>query len=315
MCIFSGKVESVKKTKIACIPLGTDHQIVIYENSVSLPDGSYAAMILPFPNGSTYFPVKALDKFPDAFKWIKTTFGLDDYAKKGRVSKGMGMSRSMLEIERIGSYNVSVAQNLDDLVRLDFGAFSLDPEVVDLLAQRYARREPAPEAGAAGPAADAVAGALPPVPGTVPPSVASASSGMSVTSASSGDYGFIVCQMRPGEKRHPIGYGHSITDGKVFVPTYHHHSHEGGHVNVDWDHEVYLFDINKASVEALPGDGVRPRFNDFDAPLMQRLALNNRFGEIHDMIDPSRFANCCRIDIREAPNMDLVVKRHSVVVE
>ena len=286
-----------------------------------MADGSYAAMILPFPNGETYFPVKALDKFPDTFKWIKSTFGFNDFVAKGR-SRG-GMSKGMLEIEKVGSYNVSVAQNLDDLVRLDFGAFSLDPDVVDLLAQRYARREPE-TAGAATAAAAAVVGALPPVPGTSAglPSIASTSAGdfgttsglPSIASTSAGDFGFIVCQIRAGEKCHPIAYGHRLTDGKVFVPTYHHHSHEDGQVDVDWDHEIYLFDCDKSSVEALPGNGVRSRFNDFDATLMERLALNNRFSEIHDMIDPSRFANCCRIDIRDAPNMDLVVRRHGVAV-
>ena len=42
-------------------------------------------------------------------------------------------------------------------------------------------------------------------------------------------YGFIVCQIRQNAKYHPFGYTHEMrSDGKLFVPTKHHHGHVEG---------------------------------------------------------------------------------------
>lgn len=41
-------------------------------------------------------------------------------------------------------------------------------------------------------------------------------------------YGFIVCQIRQNASYHPFAYTHEICEGKLFVPTRHHHGHVDG---------------------------------------------------------------------------------------
>ena len=57
-------------------------------------------------------------------------------------------------------------------------------------------------------------------------------------------FGFLVCKLREGNhKYHPFAYTHYIHEnGKLFVPTYHYHSHDYGysnHKDADWDHNIY----------------------------------------------------------------------------
>jgi hypothetical protein len=67
----------------------------------------------------------------------------------------------------------------------------------------------------------------------------------------SGDYGVILCRLRPGPVNYePFAYSHSLVGGKLFLPTKHYHSHNGDFAmgrayystssnDADWDHEVY----------------------------------------------------------------------------
>lgn len=69
-----------------------------------------------------------------------------------------------------------------------------------------------------------------------------------------GNFGFIICKLSDGNKDyHPFGYSHNITDGMLFIPTKHYHSHNNGSVmfnNIthnetdivdDWSHDIYLY--------------------------------------------------------------------------
>jgi hypothetical protein len=84
MCIFSGPVESVSKTKILVAPISKETQLTVYANQVHLNDNNPAAMILPFPNPTgrsdgvamvdmTEFKdgfFKLVDRaFPEEFSW------------------------------------------------------------------------------------------------------------------------------------------------------------------------------------------------------------------------------------------------------
>lgn len=268
MCIFSGIVRNVSKTKIACVPLsrrlGGKLQIVVYQNDAELDKrGGQAAMILPFPNGRSYFPVKNLENNKDFFGRIEKAYRL----YKPVVSRSKGMSNHVhgdrLEIERVGSYFVSIAHDIDELAQLDFGAFSIDPNVVTLLSKRYGK---------------------------------------------STNFGFIICQLEPGKRRHPIAYGHSVTDDNIFFPTYHYHSSDDGHVTADWDHNLYAFNVDRSSVSELV-DYSEVMLKHFQNPIDLSLKDKNLFNEISEDIDPMQFFNCCKIDIIDAPNMDIIVKQ------
>lgn len=154
MCIFSGPVETVSNTKICVGTMATPaefqisktapeklHQFTVYGNSVSF-HGKNVAMILPCPvnpllaNGGikvydmskkTRVFVKLDNLFP---KPRSMTLSYDAFASTN--------SAETLKVFKSGNYSVTIVPDFTKFKNLDWSAFSLNPDVVRLLENKYA---------------------------------------------------------------------------------------------------------------------------------------------------------------------------------
>ncbi len=137
MCIFSGAHPDVSKTRIMVAWVGHNQQLVVYQNDVKLASGKNAsnvgtAMILPIPGGDVR--MVDLSGYPTLFDDLKRDF--PDPVFKGR---GGGGTSAKLDVQRVGSYDVSLAASLDELKNLDWTHFALDADVLRLLEHDYGR--------------------------------------------------------------------------------------------------------------------------------------------------------------------------------
>lgn len=132
MCIVSLPVRSMSDTKIfASINNDKTRQIIIYSNNVNNLN-SKNAMILPVPNPKTL-------KFHDLSNYKEIFSDCDDCFQN--MSRSMlsinHLSRDSLDVFDVGSYNVSVANSLDDLNYINQDVFSIDDKCVTLLNSNY----------------------------------------------------------------------------------------------------------------------------------------------------------------------------------
>lgn len=144
MCIFRGPVERVSNTRILVTGLHGHGQLVVYENQVKAAQP--VAMILPCPVGDGDGDITVYDTTAcrDSFDRLESILFPPEEIVLGRGgTRGLGPKsaphRLPLPIERIGSYDVSIAHSLADLDRLDWSTFDLDPALAELLGQHYAQ--------------------------------------------------------------------------------------------------------------------------------------------------------------------------------
>jgi len=176
MCIIQGVVDKVSDTRIMAAPFqrrNKRYQLTVYENKVAFgnmrgkskepePQGAWAqmfgpllggpavvedptlstteqqepvAMILPFPNGETCNLVD-LSGYSDIFKDLKDVIDPPSF-ERGMYLGGKSWANDALAVYQVGSYKVSVATNLEELARLDFDVFKLDPTVQTVLDGNY----------------------------------------------------------------------------------------------------------------------------------------------------------------------------------
>lgn len=137
MCIISGAVNSVSKTKILiALDASKNRQLTVYSNAVDNRTPKNA-MILPYPSVSSdsirfHDLSDYKDIFQDCQKSVSQTRGV------GRSMTLSAKGESRLSVFQVGSYNVSVANNLEDLQRIDTGIFRLTPGCLEVLAANYA---------------------------------------------------------------------------------------------------------------------------------------------------------------------------------
>ncbi len=133
MCIFTGTIEPiVSATKILVAMLAMNLQLTVYQNKV-IADGN-VAMILPVPGPRVY--MVDLSSYANLFNDLEQDLPYNPYA--GMLSLRRDAPRVMLDIQRVGSYDVSVAANLIDLEALDWSHFALTPAVLTILRKHYA---------------------------------------------------------------------------------------------------------------------------------------------------------------------------------
>ena len=139
MCIFNKVVERVYGTKLFVSPTADGNQFTIYENVVDLMDEEESnAMILPFPAG----PVELVDltDFPNLFEDMDDCF---PEPPKPRATLGdsgglkSAVSAPALPVFNVGSYDVSIAETLEDVVRIDESVFTVAPNIQELLREHY----------------------------------------------------------------------------------------------------------------------------------------------------------------------------------
>lgn len=138
MCIVSLPVKSMSNTKIfTSINNDKTRQIVIYSNSVNNIN-SKNAMILPVPNPQS-LKFHNLTKYKYIFSDCDDCFIDNTFRSAGRGTLGYSpQSRKSLRVFDVGSYNVSVANSLDDLNYINADIFDVDDNCIKLLNTNYA---------------------------------------------------------------------------------------------------------------------------------------------------------------------------------
>lgn len=172
MCIFSGSVESVGATKILVSkvyqsqiveqkekggrirrfkkPVGAPLQLVVYSNKVILNRNSHdsisgtpgrTAMILPFPliKGKNRVAVLNMNNYENFFDDVELLFPITQSRSYANDGSMLALGDDMIEVMKVGSYDVSIVKNFENFSRLQFEKFNLDPDVTKLLKQYYGK--------------------------------------------------------------------------------------------------------------------------------------------------------------------------------
>jgi hypothetical protein len=134
MCCFSGKVESVKNTRIFARMGEQGNQVVIY--AMSLHSKQDVAMVLPLPvaPGSGEDAVKffSFEKYHDLFDDLENGFPKPRAQGKSFASDGPQSLGAPLRVVSVGAFDASYVPTIADFSRLD-ARFSLPTQVWDKL--------------------------------------------------------------------------------------------------------------------------------------------------------------------------------------
>lgn len=132
MCIFAGPVQKVENTRIAVF-INRHRCFTAYQMAVELA-GQGNAMILPVPTGGTIQLVD-MSRAPTFF---------DDLNNLWPVPQSRGMTRSLaapagrfLDVHKVGSYEVSIAEDIDDIKYIDPSVFTLSKSTEATLWHSY----------------------------------------------------------------------------------------------------------------------------------------------------------------------------------
>lgn len=141
MCIISNQVEEVAKTNIfVAVDSDINYQLVVYSNFVD-NDIVNNAMILPVPNPSTV-EFHDLTKFKNFFERCSSCF-YEKNLPRGRSSNtkcAIPDCNFVLPVQNVGSYQVSLAHNIDQLNNIDSSVFSITDDCKHLLNNNYANK-------------------------------------------------------------------------------------------------------------------------------------------------------------------------------
>jgi hypothetical protein len=133
MCMFNADKVEVSNTCLFVAPVNKDTQVTVYSNSVMCESkDNHSAMVLPFLKGEIKFV--DLSEFPKFFQHLEATF------KPMSKSRGRGtfaLYADSLEVIDVGSYQVSVVQNIEDFTKLDSSVFKLKPELLEFMKTKY----------------------------------------------------------------------------------------------------------------------------------------------------------------------------------
>jgi hypothetical protein len=142
MCIILGQVHSVSQTKLFVLAnKKKTRQITFYSNAVDTPEENM--MILPVPNSSNAIELHTIQykkMFDDLKRSVKSTY---QEPSRNILSRSLAYAsaspRDTLEIISHGSYLVSIAPQLEDLLRLDESVFDFTPELYSFFGKHYSR--------------------------------------------------------------------------------------------------------------------------------------------------------------------------------
>lgn len=139
MCIILGEVNRVSKTKLFVLAnKDKTRQMTFYSNIVSTSDENM--MILPVP-GDGPIELHRID-YKTMFSDLKrsvTSLHRESYSNHMTRSFASAVPRETLEVFTHGSYLVSIAPQIEDLLRLNESVFDLTPELFDFFAKHYTR--------------------------------------------------------------------------------------------------------------------------------------------------------------------------------
>jgi hypothetical protein len=139
MCIILGEVYKVAKTKLFVLAnKDKTRQMTFYSNVVGTPESNM--MILPVPgNGDVELHrMNYKTMFGDLKRSVTSLYREPSHAYASRsLSLSASIPRDTLEVFNHGSYLVSIAPHLDDLLRLDKHLFEFTPELFQFFAKHY----------------------------------------------------------------------------------------------------------------------------------------------------------------------------------
>jgi len=140
MCIILGPVHRVSKTKLFVLPnKSKTRQMTFYSNAVDTPDENM--MILPVPNSTNSIELHTIHYktlFQDLKKSVKSLYERDkQHTFMTRSLYASAAPRETLEVISHGSYLVSIAPQLEDLLRLNTSIFELTPELYYFFGKHY----------------------------------------------------------------------------------------------------------------------------------------------------------------------------------
>jgi hypothetical protein len=140
MCILLGEVHRVSKTKLFVLPnKNKTRQMTFYSNSVDTPKQNM--MILPVPNSANSIQlhtIKYKTMFQDLKKSVKSLYERErEHNYMSRSLSASAGPRETLEVITHGSYLVSIAPHLEDLLRLNSSVFEFTPELFHFFANHY----------------------------------------------------------------------------------------------------------------------------------------------------------------------------------
>jgi hypothetical protein len=132
MCIISGSVNKVAKTKIFCMPSkDMNRQLTVYTNAVDTPKENVMCLPVPYPHTVKF------EKVPkELFKQCKLSF--PEEPKKTTTEYTLSWSRSdYIQIQSHGSYEVASVPSLYEFHRVPGNFFVLSEEVKHFLFNSY----------------------------------------------------------------------------------------------------------------------------------------------------------------------------------
>jgi hypothetical protein len=139
MCIILGEVRSVSQTKLFVLAnQDKTRQMTFYSNAVNTPEENM--MILPVPNSSNSIhlhKIKYKEMFDDLKCSVKSNYQEPPSNLYTRSLAYASAERKPLEIISHGSYLVSIAPELEDLLRLDESVFDFPPELYNFFGKHY----------------------------------------------------------------------------------------------------------------------------------------------------------------------------------
>ena len=137
MCIILGPVVSVSRTKLFVLPnKDKTRQMTFYSNAVH--SHKLNMMILPVPKGDiTLHTINYKEMFDHLKQSVESLFKQPSNTTLSRSSAYASASNEPLLIISHGSYLVSIAYVLEDLLRLDRRIFDLTPELFQFFQKNY----------------------------------------------------------------------------------------------------------------------------------------------------------------------------------
>jgi hypothetical protein len=141
MCIILGEVASVSQTRLFVLPNNDKtRQMTFYSNAVDSPEQNM--MILPVPNSTDSLQlhtIKYKSLFDDLKNSVRSTSRGTSHNLYTRSLASASFNREPLEIISHGSYLVSIAPKLEDLLRLNTNVFELTPDLYKFFGTHYSR--------------------------------------------------------------------------------------------------------------------------------------------------------------------------------
>lgn len=142
MCIFAAPVKNVAATKILVAPLEGGCQLTCYATTVEAnsPNAMILPVPLPDPSAAEQVSLVNLQSVDFLFADLDKAFPVakrDPNSRLKSAPKARAMKMDYLEVQRCGSFKVSIAPTLLDLKRIDRTQLPLASEVEALLQDEY----------------------------------------------------------------------------------------------------------------------------------------------------------------------------------